>query len=132
VLRHFLETHLARRGAKEGRRRTGGLRGRSTASDDGGDDLMQAFGIDSTAAPWIRARVNVYLARMLRHFGLDPAWAQEHPRPEMQAAELRCAACTETRRCRRFLAGVTEGEQPAAFCPNAPLLKELARQSPTH
>ena len=71
---------------------------------------------------------DVYLTGMLGRFGLDRAAAEEHFGPEMQLVEMRCAACPETRRCRRFLVGAAGAEYPAAFCPNAPLFAELGRR----
>src|SRR5271167_1108023 len=81
VLHHFIETHLDRHGSAKPR------------------------GEADTIAPWIRERVDVYLTAMLRHFGVDRASAQERFRPEMQIAEVCCAACTETGHCGAFLAG---------------------------
>jgi Family of unknown function (DUF6455) len=101
VLHRFIETHLDRHGSAE------------------------PCGQADTAAPWIRERVDAYLTAMLRHFGIDRASAQERFRPEMQMAEVCCAACTETERCGGFLAGHGGAEAPSAFCPNAPLFNEL-------
>jgi hypothetical protein len=82
----------------------------------------------SAAVPsWVRERVDTSLAAMLHHFGIDRAAAQERFGPEMQIAEMCCAACPQTKRCRRFLTGVAGAEAPSAFCPNAPLLDELGR-----
>jgi Family of unknown function (DUF6455) len=102
VLHRFIETHLDRHGPA-------------------------AHGLDPDApmAPCVRERVDAYLTAMLGHFGIDRAAAREHFRPEMQVAEMCCAACTESSRCRRFLAGAAEAEPPSAFCPNAPLFDEL-------
>lgn len=66
-----------------------------------------------------------YLETMLRHFGIDAAAARERFGPEMQIAEMCCAACTETRRCDRFLRGRADADSPLAFCPNAPLFEQL-------
>lgn len=66
-----------------------------------------------------------YLETMLRHFGIDAAAARERFGPEMQIAEMCCAACTETRRCDRFLHGRADADSPLAFCPNAPLFEQL-------
>jgi hypothetical protein len=78
----------------------------------------------------VRERVEAYLAAMLRHFGLDRASVRERYRSEMQSAEMGCATCTETGRCRRFLAGVEGSGPPSAFCPNAALFAELRERSP--
>ena len=96
--------------------------------DDG--RLAHALGLDGTRAPWVRERVETHLAAMLRHFGLDLASARERFGPEMDAAEVRCAACAETGRCRRFLAGPSDAGGPSAFCPNAPLFGDLGRRLP--
>jgi hypothetical protein len=91
------------------------------------DHVTRALGLDTSAAPWVRERVDAYLTAMLRHYGIDRASLQARSQPAMYMAEMRCAACTETARCRRFLAGVSAGEAetPAAFCPNAQLFAEL-------
>ncbi len=103
VLHHFLENHTNRREPTEPCPEAG-----------------------ATVPPG-RARMEAYLTAMLRQFGIDRGAARQRFGPEMQIAEMCCAACTETGRCRRFLAGVAEAESPSAFCPNAPLLEELGR-----
>ena len=109
---------------------TGGPDPRTVGSGrTGGANTMRALGLDSSTAPWVRARVDSHLTAMLRHFGLDRRQVRERFRSELRAAQTRCAACTETARCRRFLAESTGSEAPSAFCPNAPLLSELLRRS---
>jgi hypothetical protein len=49
----------------------------------------------------------------------------------MLTAETRCAACRETERCRRFLAGLADEDAPQAFCPSAGLFEEMRRRCPT-
>ena len=96
-----------------------------------GDTLelrIHALGFDATVAPWVRRRVEAYLTAMLRHFGLDYARLQSRFRLELLAAETRCAACRETTRCRRFLAGAAAGDTPQGFCPNASLFHEFERR----
>ena len=129
VLRHFEETHPDRQGSAEPCRLPGGTRDASAVRQEDGDHVAHALGLDTTTAPWVRERVDAYLTAMLRHFGLDRAAVQERFRAEMRMAEMRCASCTETGRCRRFLADAAEAEAPSAFCPNAPLLEELQRQA---
>jgi hypothetical protein len=75
----------------------------------------------------VRERVDAYLTAMLRRFGLDRGELQQRFRLELSAAEVRCATCAETGRCRRFLAGVAGSDTPPAFCPNAQLFGELQR-----
>jgi hypothetical protein len=129
VLRHFDEAHPARQGVAEAHRPAGGAQDASGAPHEDGDHLAHALGLDTTAAPWVRERVDAYLTAMLHHFGLDRASVQKRFRAEMRMAEIRCATCTETGRCRRFLAGAAGSEAPSAFCPNAPLFKELRRHN---
>jgi hypothetical protein len=92
------------------------------------DHMIHGLGLDSTAAPWVRERVDTYLTAMLRHYGLDRASLQTCFRSEMHMAEMRCATCTEIGRCRRFLAGAAASDAPAGFCPNAQLFGELQQQ----
>jgi phenylpyruvate tautomerase PptA (4-oxalocrotonate tautomerase family) len=76
----------------------------------------------------VSARVEIQLATMLRRFGLDPVRERERSRLELMAAEVRCARCAETTRCRRFLLG--EADEPGEFCPNAGLFARLAPRRP--
>ena len=92
-----------------------------------GDHLARALRLDPAAARWVRERVDTYMAAMLRHFGFDHASARERFPAQVQAAEVCCAACAETARCRRFLVGEAGAEAPPAFCPNAPLFDALGR-----
>jgi hypothetical protein len=130
VLQHFVRTHPDRHGPAEPRPQTRDTWDLPAAPQDDGDRLTHALGLDTTAAPWVRERVEAYLAAMLRHFGLDPASVRERYRSELQSAEMHCATCTETGRCRRFLAGVEGSGPPSAFCPNAVLFAELQERSP--
>ena len=114
VLHHFLESHQVRDTPAE-----------AQADCDG---LARALRLGPTAARWAREGVDTYMTPTLHHFGLDRASARERFPTEMRAAELCCAACPETRRCRRFLAGAEGAEAPSAFCPNAPLFEELGRR----
>jgi hypothetical protein len=98
-----------------------------------GDTLehrIHALGFDADAAPWVRQRVEAYLTAMVRQFGLDLEHLQDRFRLELLAAETRCAACPETTRCRRFLAGATAAaaDTPEAFCANARLFRELQQR----
>jgi hypothetical protein len=134
VLRHVAEACLGRSSpAKIQPQADGAVRATSAPPaeplDEDDDYAMRALGLDSSTAPWVRARVDSCLTAMLRHFGLDHRQVQERFRSELQAARTCCAACTETARCRRFLAESTGSEPPSAFCPNAPLLGELLRRS---
>lgn len=90
-----------------------------------GDHLARALRLGPMAARWLRAGVDTYCAGMLRRFGLDPASARQRFPAQMRAAELCCATCAETRRCRRFLAGVAKDEASPTFCPNAALFSEF-------
>lgn len=115
ALHRFLEDHCARGDAPPAGPRAEG------------DHLPRALGLGPMAARWMRAGVDTYMAGALRHLGLDRASARERFPTEMRVAETCCAACDETRRCRRFLAGVPGTEALPAFCPNAPLFHELAQ-----
>ena len=73
-----------------------------------------------------REHVDSYLGAMLAHFGMEIEAVQDCFGPEMQIANMCCEACTESKRCRRFLTGMAEAETtPSSFCPNAPLLDAL-------
>ena len=111
VLHHFLEDHHAPDAPAEPR------------AD--GDHLAGALRLGPMAARWARESVDTYMAAALHHFGLDRASARERFPTQMRVAELCCATCAETRRCRRFIAGAAGAEAPSAFCPNAPLFGEL-------
>lgn len=92
------------------------------------EQRVRALGCDAEAAPWVARRVETYLATMARRFGVEIRELEERDRLELLAAETRCAACAETARCRRFLAGAAPEDAPEAFCPNAGLLAELRRE----
>lgn len=111
VLHHFLEDHHVEDAPAEPQAE--------------GDHLARALRLGPMAARRAREGVDLYIGAMLRRFGLDHEAARERFPAEVRAAELCCAACSETRRCRRFLAGVEGAEAPSAFCPNAPLFDEL-------
>jgi hypothetical protein len=115
VLHHFLEAHCAQD---------------APATPGADDDGRPAHALhpDTTAASWARERLDTYHTEMLRRFGLDPASARERFPTQMHVAEMCCAACAETGRCRRFLVGAADAEVPSDFCPNAPLLGELGRR----
>jgi hypothetical protein len=134
VLIHFDKAHLVQPSPGQlDQHAGGGEDGGSTLPaerfDDEADYAMCALGLDITTAPWMRARVDSYLTAMLRHFRLDYMQVQERFSPEMRAARTRCAACVETARCRRFLAGVAGSEPSSAFCPNANLFRKLRQCS---
>jgi Family of unknown function (DUF6455) len=63
------------------------------------------------------------LRAMLHEHGLDLAGMRRRAWLELFAAEMRCAACAETRRCGLFLAGAADASE--AFCPNAGLFRDL-------
>jgi hypothetical protein len=133
VLQHFTEAYLDRSSPKVSQPADRVEEATSAPPaeplDGDADYAMRALGLDSSTAPWVRARVDSYLTAMLRHFGLDHRQVRERFRSELLAAQTRCAACPETARCRRFLAESAAGEVPSAFCPNASLLGELLRRS---
>jgi hypothetical protein len=86
---------------------------------------LRRLGLDAASAAWVCARVDASLPAMLRRFGLDREGLRGRSPRELAAVEVRCAACHEIARCHRFLeAG---GDEPAAFCPNAPTFRELQR-----
>jgi hypothetical protein len=116
ALHHFLDAHLGRpTGAQEA----------APPSPAAEEQVVQALGLDPEAVARVRERLDSYLAAMLQRFGLDQAAQARFP-TEMQVAAMCCATCTETGRCRRFLAGLAGAEAPSAFCPNAALFDELA------
>jgi hypothetical protein len=120
VLHHFLGAHPASQGAGGPSPRAGGAEEAACDRPSGG------LRFDAVAAAWMREHADVYMPAMLGHFGLDAGQAEARFPTQMQVAAMCCAACAETRRCRRFLAGLAGAEAPAAFCPNAPLFAELA------
>jgi hypothetical protein len=138
VLHRFIEAHVDRPApAAPSRHAAGAADAMGTGApptepvhDDDVEYAMRALGVDTTTAPWVRERVDAYLTAMLRHFGLDRACVRDRFRSEMVAAEMRCATCVETTRCRRFLAGLAGSEAPSAFCPNAQLFAELRERNP--
>jgi hypothetical protein len=97
-------------------------------TDETLEQRVQALGRDPATARRVRQRVQTYLALMGRTYGLEVESLRERSPLELLAAEMRCAACAETARCRRFLAG--GADEPGEFCPNAAWLKSLARQEP--
>jgi hypothetical protein len=103
------------------------LRALGPGGEAGGtlDQRVQALGVDPAAALWVQRRVQTYLGLMGRTFGLQLADLRERFPLDLLAAETRCAACAETARCRRFLAG--GADEPREFCPNAAWLGELAQ-----
>ncbi len=115
VLHHFLES-----------RRVEDAPAATDSAD--GDHLARALGLGPMAARWVREGVDTYLAPTLHHFGLHRESARERFPTQMRVAEMCCAACADTRRCRRFLAGAEGAEAPSAFCPNAPLFDELGQR----
>ena len=88
------------------------------------DAALRAATGQASLPAWVRERLDEYFARMLQHLGLGRA-AQERFAPEMEVAQMCCAACTEIGRCRQFLDDAEDAETPVEFCPNAPLLEEL-------
>ena len=93
---------------------TGRAAGRS------GEDLgrrIRALGVRGASPDRVRARVEIQLTAMLRRFGLDPLRERERSRLELMAAEVRCARCADTTRCRRFLLGVPD--HPVDVLPEA-------------
>jgi hypothetical protein len=95
------------------------------------DTAMRALGLDTTTAPWVRERVSAHLSVMLHHYGLEAAQVRRRLPAELSTAAMRCACCAETPRCRRFLAGTGDMEEPSAFCPNAELFREMRRTEGT-
>src|SRR5690349_21686282 len=96
-----------------------------------GEDLgrrIRALGAGGAAPDRVRARVEIQLATMLRRFGLDPVRERERSRLELMAAEVRCARCADTARCRSFLLG--DADDPELFCPNAVPFARLAPPRP--
>jgi hypothetical protein len=133
VLQHFVETRLDRPWPAQLDQPTD--RVEEVAMPDATpahytlEQRIHALGFDATVAPWVRRRVEAYLAAMVRHYGLDFPRLRDRFPLELLAAETRCAACQETRRCRRFLAGVPTGDAPHAFRSNASLFRELQRRN---
>ena len=76
--------------------------------------------------PGRRGHHAALLGRMLRRCGVDVARLPgEAGLPGFVCVARRCMACTETERCRRWLAEVEGGglQQPPNFCPNAERLR---------
>lgn len=89
-------------------------------------EAAEMLAASDVVAPWLRERVHAYFGAMMRHFGVDRGGAWERFRAEMRTAEMCCARCRDTARCCAFLADTADGDEPSAFCPNAPVLQALA------
>ena len=85
---------------------------------------LQALGHDPATAAAVGRRVTADMGAMLRRFGLEAERLRAEAPLEALVAETRCAACADTARCHRHLAG--EPDRPEEFCPNAPMFGELA------
>ena len=123
VLRHFDER------AFEQAVGPASLASGSESPSDDTDYAMRVLGLDSTTAPWVRERVEAYLGAMLWHFGLDCADLRARFPVELSTAQMRCASCAETARCRRFFAAVGERDAPSDFCPNTELFSNIRRRA---
>jgi hypothetical protein len=77
-----------------------------------------------TALPWHR----VYMAHMLRAYGIDPVFATEARWQELKGADRRCARCASKGRCRSWLEQGGFDEAPSTFCPNASLFAAIAAE----
>jgi hypothetical protein len=133
VLRHFVETYLNQATPVELDRPKGAAAEAAPMPDAAPlaatlEQRVQALGFDAATAPWVRRRVEAYLAAMVRHFGLEFAQLQDRCKLELLMAETRCATCQETMRCHRFLTGAAGGDTPEEFCVNASLFLELQRR----
>lgn len=73
---------------------------------------LYALGCDSRTAD----RAQADMGRMLERHDVSAATLRADPL-EWVVAETRCAACSETDRCHRYLAG--GNDDPAEFCANA-------------
>jgi hypothetical protein len=81
-----------------------------------------------TPSPEVREHVDAYLRVMLAHFKIDPDIALGTIQPVMQIAQRCCVECKEKGRCRQFLEGITDADDPRGFCPNAPLFDEISQR----
>ena len=65
-------------------------------------------------------------------FRPGPGRLRKTHRLELLVADTRCAACRESERCGRFLAGTAQGDDPTLFCANAQLFLELGGGNSGH
>jgi Family of unknown function (DUF6455) len=133
VLRHFVESAMdgpppAPLEWSTGAAETSREPTDATARHDPLEQRIHALGFDATSAPWVRRRVEAHLSAMVSRSGLDLQWLRDRFPLELLAAETRCAACQESPRCRRFLAGAAAIDGTDAFCPNAALFHEFRQQ----
>lgn len=75
-----------------------------------------------TALPWHR----VYMAHMLKAYGIDPVFATAARWRDLKRADGRCARCASKVRCRSWLEQSGFDEAPSMFCPNASLFAAVA------
>ncbi len=66
------------------------------------------------------------MARMMRHFGIDPAQVPPQFRDRLRSAEITCAECVTIGRCQRWSYRQPDQDAPQRFCPNAELFDEIA------
>jgi Family of unknown function (DUF6455) len=66
------------------------------------------------------------MARMARHFGLEPAQIPPRFRDRLRSAERTCEQCASIGRCQRWSYRQPGADAPLLFCPNARLFDEIA------
>ena len=69
------------------------------------------------------------MARMMKHFRVDPHHAALRYWGALRDAERVCAHCVSTKRCRRWLDWGANNDAPRIFCPNAELFDDMACSS---
>lgn len=81
--------------------------------------------IDRHGLAYHRADSTDDMARMARHFGLEPKAVPEAYIGALRDAERICARCVALGRCRRWQ-DEAMADAPRLFCPNAPLFDEVS------
>ncbi len=73
-----------------------------------------------------RAVVHDDMARMMRHFGIEPTEVPPDFWDRLRNAERVCAQCASIGRCQRWSYRQPSDDAPRLFCPNAELFDEIA------
>jgi hypothetical protein len=73
-----------------------------------------------------RAAARADMARMMRHFGIEPARVAPPFWARLSTAESTCAQCVSIGRCQRWSYRQPSEDAPRLFCPNAELFDEIA------
>jgi hypothetical protein len=73
-----------------------------------------------------RAAARGDMARMMRHFGIEPDQVPPQFWERLRSAESTCTQCASIGRCQRWSYRQPTEDAPRLFCPNAELFDEIA------